>query len=267
MRARARVVDGAMGTELLARGAVLGDCLEALCVTAPDRVRAVHEDYLAAGAEVLETCSFGANRARLATYGRDDVRALNLAAAALAREVAGDRAYVAGSIGPTCLGPQDVARARDAFREQAELLVEANVDAVFVETMRAGAELSIAVTEARAAIDARPLQNKPVLVALLSVGRSGILSDGAPMIDAARRALDLGADVIGAGCCDDTASLLPAIEAMLALGAPVAAMPSAEGTIDDFVRLSKRLVALGASLVGGCCGTTPAHTRAFSSTF
>src|ERR1700679_2196515 len=135
-------VDGGMGTQLYERGILFNVNYEELVVSRPEIVLRIHEDYVRAGAQILETNTFGANRIRLARHGLDErVGELNLAAARLARTAAGDRAYVAGAIGPTGLvfggfSEEERVRVRDSFREQAAALVEGGVDALMIETMR-----------------------------------------------------------------------------------------------------------------------------------
>src|ERR1700680_4165452 len=137
---RALVADGAMGTELYARGVFINRCFDELNIVSPDLVRDVHKQYVKAGAEILETNTFGANRMRLAAFGLGEkLRSINHAGVKLAREAARDTAFVAGAVGPLGaniepLGPTSFSEARSIFREQVETLVEAKVDLLILET-------------------------------------------------------------------------------------------------------------------------------------
>src|SRR4051794_25783085 len=143
----ALAVDGGMGTQLHERGVLFSVNYEELVLTRPELIQSIHEDYLRAGAQLLETNTFGGNRVRLGAHGLGErVRDINVAAAGLARAAAGERAYVAGAVGPTGLvfaGPSDDERdrVRAAFREQAEALAEGGVDAIMIETMRQPEEI------------------------------------------------------------------------------------------------------------------------------
>src|SRR6266851_627102 len=154
---RVMVADGAMGTMLYARGVFINRCFDELNLSSPDLVRQIHQDYVKSGAEILETNTFGANRPRLAAFGAaEKLRAINMAGVRLAREAAGDTAYVAGAIGPLGLrieplGPTSFAEARAFFREQADALVEAGVDLLVLETFGDLNELREAIFAAREA--------------------------------------------------------------------------------------------------------------------
>jgi homocysteine S-methyltransferase len=273
LRAGPLAVDGAMGTQLYERRLPFGVNLEALVVSRPDLVEHVHEEYLAAGAQVIETDTFGANRVRLAGDGlAGRVYEINRAAAALARRVAGDRAWVAGAVGPTGLGfdgfPRERrAEVRDAFREQAGALAEGGVDVLVIETMRYPDEIDLAVEGARLAAG----RGMP-LVAQVAIREDLTMADGTPLEAMGRRLLGMGCDVLGVNCCDGDQAVR-AVEALLPLGLPLSAMPSAglprqvdgrwvyDVGPERFGDLARRLFGLGARLVGGCCGTTPGHVR------
>jgi methionine synthase I (cobalamin-dependent)/5,10-methylenetetrahydrofolate reductase len=279
LAARPLLVDGGMGTLLFSRGVPQRACLEELVATHPDLVGAAHREYLEAGAELIETLSFGANRHRLAAWGLEgQVGALNRQAARLAREareVSGRDALVGGSVGP--LGPPtrggsviEEAPARAAFREQIEGLLEGGIDLVVLETFSDLGQLVLAVDEARRASDL------PV-IASLTFGEELLLADGSSP-RAAVHALSLaGADAVGVNCGAGPAACLDAIEAMglPADGEPARSiMPNAglsqrlEGRFvfaagaGYFGDVTPRLVAAGARIVGGCCGTTPDHIAA-----
>ncbi len=279
LAARPLLVDGGMGTLLFSRGVPQRACLEELVVSRPDMVAAAHREYLEAGAELIETLSFGANRHRLATWGLEgQVGALNRQAARLAREareVSGRDALVGGSIGP--LGPParggsvigEVA-ARAEFREQIEGLLEGGIDLLVLETFSDLAQLVLAVEEARRSSDL------PV-IASLTFGEEPVLADGSSPDTAVEALARAGADAVGVNCGAGPAACLDAIEAMglPADGGPARSiMPNAglsqrlEGRFvyaagaGYFGDVTPRLVAAGARIVGGCCGTTPDHIAA-----
>ena len=267
------VLDGAMGTQLYERGVLYSACFEELNVSRPEIVRRVHEDYARAGAQVLETNTFGANALRLEKHGlQGRVRELNLAGVKVAREAAGAQAYVAGAIGPSgyFLGEAidaDLARVGDALREQIEALVEGGVDALIIETMRQTNELEIAIKAARASGGKLPV------LAHVSVDENGRMADGTSAADIGQRMRDWGADAIGVNCSDGPMNVLSAVEAMLAVGVPVSAAPNAglPRRVDDrlvyvstpeyFGVYARRMYKLGVRMVGGCCGTTPEHIK------
>jgi len=268
------VIDGGMGTQLYERGVLFNVNYEELVVSRPELVLRIHEDYARAGAQILETNSFGANRVRLARHGYGDrVREFNVAAARLARQAIGDRGYVAGAIGPSGLvlaafGEDDRSRVRDAFREQAEYLAEGGADLVLIETMRQPDELFLAVEGVRQALG----ESLPI-VAEVSVDGDLTLSDGTPVEEVGARLRDLGCDVIGINCSDGPQVVLAAVEKLLPLEIPISAVPNAgiPRRVDDrFIYVStpeyfgvfaRRLCKLGVRLIGGCCGTTPEHIR------
>ncbi len=270
------VVDGAMGTQLYERGVLYSACFEELCVTRPELVRKIHEDYVRAGAQLIETNTFGSNALRLEKHGlQARVGELNTAAVKLAREAAAGatRVFVGGAIGPSgyFLGEAleaDVRRVGDAFREQAEALVAAGVDALVVETMRQSVELRLAIQAAREASG-----GKVPVIAHVSIDEAGRMADATPAIEIGKRMIDWGADVIGVNCSDGPMSVLAAVEPMLSLGVPVSAVPNAglPRRVDDrlvyvstpeyFGVYARRMFKMGVKLVGGCCGTTPEHVK------
>ncbi|TKD04504.1 bifunctional homocysteine S-methyltransferase/methylenetetrahydrofolate reductase [Polyangium fumosum] len=268
------VVDGGMGTQIYERGVLFNVNYEELVVSRPELVLRIHEDYVRAGAQVVETNTFGANRVRLARHGyADRVREFNVGAAQLARKAVGDRGYVAGAIGPSGLvfaafGEDDRSRVRDAFGEQAEALAEGGADVLLLETMRQPEEFLLAIDGVRRAVgDALPI------VANVSVDADLTLSDGTPVADMGARLRDLGCNVIGVNCSDGPQVVLAAIEKLLPLDIPLSAIPNAglPRRVDDrFIYVStpeyfgvfaRRLCKLGVRLIGGCCGTTPEHIR------
>jgi homocysteine S-methyltransferase len=271
--------DGAMGTELYARGVFINQCYDELCLRAPELVRAVHAEYVGAGAEVVETNTFGANRLKLAHYGLEtQVAAINRRGAELAREAA-DAApsgpvLVAGAVGPLGVriepyGPTSRDEARSLFREQIQALRDGGADLVVLETFADLLEVDQAIRAARDVDPAMPV------VAQMTVGADLRTPYGATPADVAR-ALDLwGADVVGLNCSVGPQTILEAVEQMAAVTArklsaqPNAGMPRDVGgrlmymaSAEYFATYARHLVQGGAKVVGGCCGTTPAHVRA-----
>jgi homocysteine S-methyltransferase len=270
---RVLVCDGAMGTMLYARGIFLNRCFDELNVTHPSLVAGIHREYLDAGADVIETNTFGANRARLLTFGLvDDLQRINEEAARLARREAGDRAWVAGSIGPLGVriepwGRTSLDEAAEAFRDQALALEAGGVDLFVLETFIDVNELVVAVGALRSV-------SKLPIVAQLTTGEDGHTLDGTPpetFVPLVERA---GADVVGLNCSVGPAAMLETIEAMARVSAVrLSAQPNAGrprevdgrnlylSSPDYMASYARRFVAAGVRLVGGCCGTTPAHTR------
>jgi homocysteine S-methyltransferase len=271
---RPLVCDGAMGTMLYAKGIALSRCFDELNLTMPQLVKEVHLGYVKAGAEVLETNTFGANRFRLQKFDlADKLREINLAGARLAREVAGDDLYVAGSVGPLGLrleplGPTSLEDAREAFREQIAPLIEGGVDLIIVETM-------VEVNEAyQALLAARDVGSVPVVVQM-TVQDDGSTPTGSLPEDFARRLDEWGADIIGLNCSVGPAAILEALERMAAVTAkklsaqPNAGLPrTVQGrnlylcSPEYMASYARRFIQAGARLVGGCCGTTPEHIKA-----
>jgi homocysteine S-methyltransferase len=266
-----------MGTQLYERGVLYSACFEELNVGRPELVTKVHEDYVRAGAQVLETNTFGANALRLEKYGLQwRVREINEAGVRVARAAAHGRAYVMGAIGPSgyFLGEasaDDLAKVKRAFAEQADALVNAGVDAVVVETLRQTAEVRIAIEAAREAV-ARSGQRLPV-VASVSLDEAQRMADSTPAEEIARLMKEWGADVLGVNCSDGPMSVLAAVERMADAGLPLLATPNAGlprrvdermvyvSTPEYFGVFARRLFKLGVRLAGGCCGTTPEHVK------
>ena len=268
------VCDGAMGTMLYSRGISLNRCFDELNLTMPQVVKDVHLAYVKAGAEVIETNTFGASRIRLGKFDLGEkAREINLAGARLAREVAGDDLYVAGSVGPLGvrlepLGPTALAEARAAFHEQIAALVEGGVDLIIVETM-------MDLNEAhQALLAAREVGRTPVIVQM-TVQDDGSTPTGTRPEDFAR-ALDVwGADLIGVNCSVGPAAVHETLERIAAVtekklsAQPNAGMPrTVEGrnlylcSPEYMANYATQFIQTGARLVGGCCGTTPEHIKA-----
>lgn len=268
------VVDGAMGSQLWERGILYNACLEELCVSKPEIIRKVHEDYVRAGAQVLETNTFGANAMRLEKHGLSSkVKELNVAGVRVAREAAAGKAFVVGAIGPSgyFLGealPDDLAKVRHALTEQARVLVGEGVDAIVLETFRQTNELRVAIESAVAASG-----GKVPVIASASVDERSRMADGTSAAEIARSMREWGASVVGVNCCDGPMNVLEAVTTMLEIGVPVWAVPNAglPRRVDDrlvyvstseyFGVYARRMFKLGVKLVGGCCGTTPEHVR------
>jgi homocysteine S-methyltransferase len=281
--------DGAMGTLLYDRGISTSRCCDELNLSQPETVAAVHAEYLRAGAEIIETNTFGANACRLRRYGlRDKVREINLAGVRLARECVtklaeshAAKACVAGAVGPLGIGLEPLGQsgldeARAAFAEQMQALAEGGpgvgADLLIVETMTSLTEAAAAI---RAAQEIAPGLG---LIVMVTVDEHGNCLDGASAEAAAMRLTELGADAIGCNCSFGPASVLDVIGRMRAVtSVPLAAMPSAGmpqvvdgryiymASPDSMGSFARRFIETGASLIGGCCGTTPDHTRAMKS--
>ena len=268
------VCDGAMGTMLYSKGISLKRCFDELNLTMPQMVKEVHLGYVKAGAEVIETNTFGATRYRLQKSELGDkVSETNLTGDRLAREVAGDDLYVAGSVGPLGirlepLGSTSLEEAREAFREQIEALVEGGVDLIIVETMT---DLNEAH---QALLAARDVGTLPVAVQM-TIQDEGATPSGTQPEDFTRQLDAWGADIIGINCSVGPAGVLDALERMAQVtGKKLSAQPNAglprtiEGrnfylsSPEYMASFARRFIQAGARLVGGCCGTTPDHIRA-----
>ena len=269
------VFDGAMGTMLYAKGVFINQCYDELNLKAPDLVREVHATYAKAGAEVLETNTFGANHVKLTQYGLESqVGEINRAAARIARDVAGDDHLVAGAVGPLGVriepyGPTSVDDAYKAFHEQMSALKEGGVDCFLLETFGDLAEIAQAVRAARAVDPTIPV------IAQMTIGVDGRTSYGASAEDLARTLDKLDVDVIGLNCSVGPQAILEAIEKMAGAtrkklsAQPNAGMPRDVGgrsmymaSPEYMASYARHLVQAGAKIVGGCCGTTPEHVRA-----
>jgi homocysteine S-methyltransferase len=271
---RVLVCDGAMGTELYARGVFLNRCFDELNLTQPDLVAEVHGEYIRAGADVLETNTFGANRIKLGSFGlADRLHALNVQGVRIARHAARERAYVAGAIGPLGIriepwGKTGVDEAEAHFREQAAALLEGGVDLFVLETFRD-------LNEVRAAIAAVRSVTALPIVAQMTTEEDGNSLDGTPPEVFAPALERAGADIIGVNCSVGPAAMLETIERIARVSsARLSAQPNAGRPRDVDGRnlylcspgyvasYARRFVENRVKLIGGCCGTTPAHIRA-----
>ena len=265
--------DGAMGTLLLDRGVPVDHCLEELCVSEPARIRGVHEEYVAAGARLIETNTFGANAVRLQRFGLESrVREINCAAARLAADAArGKDVCVAGSVGPLGISAGDAAdRGIDraaCFREQTAALIEGGVEILFFETFMTYEEMELAVR-------ATPPSDCQ-LICSFACEPEGRLQSGMLLVDAFARALELGAAAVGVNCLNGPHAMVQLLRGLPA-GYRLAAYANAgypkytEGRYvyptapDYFANSAREMAAQGARLIGGCCGTTPAHVAAIA---
>ncbi|RMF75754.1 MAG: bifunctional homocysteine S-methyltransferase/methylenetetrahydrofolate reductase [Acidobacteria bacterium] len=267
--------DGGIGTEIYGRGVFLNVCYEELNLSRPELVEEVHRAFLLAGADAIETNTFGASAPRLEAHGlADRLREINAAAVRIARRAANGTAYVAGAVGPLGIrlepwGPTSVDEAVALFRQQVEALAEAGVDLVSLETFSDLVEIQAAI---RACREVDP--SLPVL-AMMTVDEEGRTPEGVPPEWLGRKLDETDAEVIGVNCSVGPASMLPVVEAMAAVTErPLAAMPNAgiPRTVDGrmhyltspvyMARYVRRFVQAGARVVGGCCGVTPEHIRA-----
>lgn len=268
---RPHLFDGAMGTMLYARGVPIHRCYDELNLTDPDLVRRIHEEYVRAGAEILETNTYGANPAKLARFGLEDkVHAINARGAELARRAAGDRVCVAGAIGPLGLriepyGPTSVEEAQAWFRAQVEGLLDGGVDLFVLETFSDLLELQQALRAIRAVCDL------PV-VAQVTVREDGRTSLGTDAATCLARLAAWGADAVGFNCSIGPSLMLDVVERVRQVtDRPLSAQPNAGlpkevegrtmylGSPEHFAQVALRLVRQGVRFVGGCCGTTPDH--------
>ncbi len=270
---RVHVLDGAMGTMLYSRGIFVNVCYDELSLSQPALVREVHEAYVQAGAEILETNTFGANPVKLSRYGLDEqTEGINRAAVGLARQAAGSRALVVGAIGPLGIrlepwGPTAREEAIGYFSRQARGLLEGGVDGFILETFSDINELEAALCAIK------PLSALPIL-AQMTVAQDGSTTYGTTVETIAGRLTELGADVVGLNCSVGPAAMLDAIERMVGrTNRPVSAQPNAglPRAVDDrriylaspeyMGSYARRMIQAGVRFVGGCCGTTPDHIR------
>jgi homocysteine S-methyltransferase len=271
---RVHVVDGAMGTMLYGRGVFLNVCYDELNLKQPDLVRDIHREYVRAGAELLETNTFGANPLKLAAHGLGaETERINAAAASLAREAAGARAAVAGAIGPLGVrvepfGELSLDEARAMYERQVCGLLEGAVDGFILETFSDVKELEAAVHAIRAHADLP-------IVAQMTVGTDGKTHYGTDPVVFGPELAAMGVDVIGINCSVGPHGVLEAVEKLArVVSLPISAQPNAGlprevgdrkiymASPEYMASYARRMVEAGARFVGGCCGTTPDHIRA-----
>jgi methionine synthase / methylenetetrahydrofolate reductase(NADPH) len=276
------LTDGAMGTILYSAGVPFADCFDSLNLEQPELIASVHRSYIAAGAEIIETNTYGANRIKLEPFNLSDkVHQINKSATRIAREqreVSGKSVFVAGSIGPTGrtlepIGRSQVDEVRSAFREQVSALLEAGVDLLVFETMPDVAEMRQAILAAREVADLP-------IIAMLTFAEDGRTVAGNKPDVVVETLVELGANVIGANCSVGPQRLLHVIESMQEAlerrGArvPLACLPNAgwptqvagrviyPSSPEYFAEFAARAAGIGVSIIGGCCGTTPLHVEA-----
>ncbi len=265
--------DGAMGTMLYAKGVFINKCYDELNLRSPEIVLEVHKQYVRAGAEILETNTYGANTVKLRSFGiEEELRDINVAGAELARKAAGDSVYVAGAIGPLGIriepyGPTALEEARAFFREQASALRDGGVDLIVLETMSNIAEIEQAI------LAVRDVCTLPV-IAQMTIGTDSRTVYGDTPRVIAQRLDAAGADVIGLNCSVGPDIMLDAVEEIGAVTAKkISCQPNAGlprdvagrqmymASPDYMAKYAKRLIHKGVKFLGGCCGTTPEHIK------
>jgi len=268
------VCDGAMGTMLYSKGVFISRCFDELNISNPQLVREVHFDYINAGADIIETNTFGANRTKLMTHGlAEHIREINSQGARIARDIAGDKVWVAGAIGPLGIriepwGKTAIEEARAIFREQAQALADGDVDVFILETF-------FDLNEVYAAIrGVRDITDRPLIVQM-SIEEDGNSPEGTPPEVFAKRLEEWGADVLGLNCSVGPQVMLDAIERIAGVTArKLSVQPNAGkprnvegrniylGSPEYMASYAKKFVQYGVRIVGGCCGTTPQHIKA-----
>jgi 5-methyltetrahydrofolate--homocysteine methyltransferase len=267
------LLDGATGTELQKRGMPAGVCPETWCIGHPEATQAIHRAYAEAGSDIVYACTFGANRPKLGEYGVEDVRGVNRELARLAKEAAGKKVLVAGDIGSTGrfvepFGELAFEQAVDLFKEQVLGLLEGGVDLFAIETM-------MDIQEARAALLAVRENADLFTIVTMTCEKEGRTLNGTDPVTALITLQSLGADAVGCNCSTGPDSMMPLIAAMKPwatvplVAKPNAGMPRLAGrkTVFDmspreFAAFGKPFAEAGVNLIGGCCGTTPAHIGA-----
>ena len=268
------VGDGAMGSLLYERGIFVNRSFDEVNLSQPELVYRIHREYLLAGAHVVESNTYGANRLRLAHHGlADQAVDINRAAVDILTRAVGDAAYIAGSMGPTGLNPGQLRRSenevRAAYSEQAGVLSKAGCQLLIIETFAQPPELRLAIEAARAVTDIP-------IVAHIALTPQGTVTDGTDPVELAREMRSWGADVVGANC-NGPEIIFNVVSRMVEAGLPVSAMPNAghPHSVEDrliylanpenFGVFARRMYKAGVKLVGGCCGTNPTHINRVSS--
>jgi methionine synthase I (cobalamin-dependent)/5,10-methylenetetrahydrofolate reductase len=269
------VFDGAMGTMLYAKGVFINQCYDELNLRAPDLIRDLHRAYVKAGADVIETNTFGASRTKLTPYGlQTQVGEINKAAARIARAEAGENVLVAGAVGPLGVrlepfGPTSLDEARGIFAEQIRGLKDGGADLFLLETFSDLQEIE------QALLAAREVDSSIPVIAQMTIGSDCLTPYGASVEDIAKSLDALGADVVGLNCSVGPQTILEAIEKMTRVtGRKLSAQPNAGmprevsgrsmymASPEYMATYAHHLVQAGAKIVGGCCGTTPEHIAA-----
>ncbi len=276
------LLDGAMGTQLIARGVEVGRCCDYLNIEQPDTILEIHRSYFRAGSDAVLTNTFGANKFALAQHGLSDkVKEINTAAAEVARQAAGDDKYVLGDIGPSGdflepLGNLKPEELKKAFIEQAKALSAGGVDGFIIETMTALDEVTIAIEAAKSVSS-----NLPVF-ASMAFGKAGgdfKTMMGADVNSAVAKMISLGVDAVGFNCgtvsLDEYVELagryVAAAEDVLIFAEPNAGKPELVdgGSVykvspEDFAAAAEKIRSAGINIIGGCCGTGPEHIKAMA---
>ncbi len=275
----ALVADGAMGTMLYDKGVFINRCFDELNLSQPSTVKEIHEAYIKAGAQIIETNTFGGNRVRLAAFGMaEKLVDINQAGVRIARDAAKDKGFVAGAVGPLGvriepLGPITFSEARDIFRQQIQVLIDEGVDLLVMETFGRLEELREAIFAAREV--AGP---EIVIVAQVTIDDHGHLLDGTDTETFTRKLDEWPADVLGLNCSVGPKVALETIEKMMSFShKPFSAMPNAgypvtvEGrqmylcSPEYMSQYARRFLWAGVKIIGGCCGTTPEHIKLLTS--
>lgn len=268
------VGDGAMGTYLYQLGLPVGISYEELNLSKPEMIERVHREYVAAGARVIETNTYSASRERLAKYGLDgETESILRRGAEIARKAAGQEAYVLGAVGSIRAGMRKNMRTSQVeadFDQQIGVLADTDIDGILLETFYDFEEMMLALSIAR------KRTGLPV-ICQFAVDETGMTSDGMAAGEAFARLLDAGADVVGFNCRTGPAAILRSLEKLdLPSGVPVSVYPNAGipdyvdgeyryfSTPEYFAESALRFAKRGTRLIGGCCGTTPAHIRAIA---
>ena len=269
------VFDGGVGTYLYEKGIFINTCYDELNLTNPDIVTEVHRDYMNAGADVIETNTFGANRFKLAAHGLEPkIHEINLKGAQLAKKVGGGKILVAGSVGPLGvqiepLGKLSYDEAKDAFKEQIRGLLEGGVDLIVLETFSLLPELLQAIRAVRELNETIPL------MAQVTINDDGHLVSGASLDTVVAEVQKHSVDVLGLNCSVGPKAMLEALEHLKSLTSlplsvqPNAGLPQSIGGRNIYLaspeymaEYAKRFIQTGAAIVGGCCGTNPEHIKA-----
>ena len=274
LKERVLVCDGAMGTMLYGKGVFINRCFDELNISSPEMIQEVHSDYIAAGADIIETNTFGANRHKLMMHGLGEKLAeINRQGARIAKEAAGQNAFVAGAIGPLDIriepwGKMSIDEARVAFAEQARALQEGGVDLFMLETFSDMNEIYAAIRGVRDASDLP-------IVAQMTIEEDGNSLEGTPPEVFGRRLDEWGADVVGLNCSVGPQAMLDGLERLARITSKkLSVLPNAgrprnvEGrnlylcSPEYMASYARKYVRYGAGIVGGCCGTTPEHIQA-----
>ena len=272
LKERPLVFDGAMGTQLYERGIFINKSFDDANLSRPDLVSAVHKDYIAAGADVITTNTFSANRLKLHRHGLDEkTEAINREGVRLAKAASGEMTYIAGSMGPTGMNPalatdDELNEIREVYREQARYLSDEGVDLIILETFRQ-------VSEIRLALEAVKSETSVPVIAQMAFDSDQRTGDGADPERVVVLLKSWGADVVGANCLEGPHVIFDVMEKMTGHGIPISAMPNAGyprkvderliymATPEYFSVYAKRYLKAGVRIVGGCCGTGPEHVK------